>query len=207
MKKEIKFRDIILPNKRINFFVITVLILGVLSGSIFLMMLSNGDKESVILQIKNFFHSVSVSSIDNGQAFKNSLIINYLFVMFLWILGFSLIGVIVNIFITYIKGFFVGFSISSIFLTFGYKGVIAGFLYCIFGQFLNMIVVSIVSIYSFMFSYNLLRIIFSKKREGLMLKKYFIILMLSIIVSFVSSLFEAYLFPNILKLVIRIYGA
>ena len=75
MKKGKKLRDVILPNKGINYFVVTVMILGILSGSIFLMILSQTDKSNVILQIQSFFQNISKKSIDSGLAFKNSLII------------------------------------------------------------------------------------------------------------------------------------
>lgn len=207
MKKKTKLRDLILPNKRINFFVIMVLVLGILSGSIFLMISNETDKSSVIAQIQNFFANISNGSIDNGLALRNSLIINYIFVGLIWGLGLSMIGIIINIFITYIKGFLVGFSISSIFLTYGYKGILATILYTFPSQVLNMIVVMVLSIYSIMFAYNLLQIIVSKKNTNnrLMLKKYLVILMFCVIVSFISSLCEVYLFPNLLKLVISLY--
>ena len=164
------------------------------------------DKTSVITQIQAFFKNISNNSINNGLALRNSLIINYLFVGTIWILGLSMIGIIANIFLTYIKGFLVGFSISSIFLTYGYKGILAALLYTFPSQILNIIVVSILSIYSIMFAKNLLQIIISKQNNNrLMLKKYTVILMLCIILSFISSLLEVYVFPNILKLVIKYY--
>lgn len=206
-KNKTKLRDLILPNKKINYFIITILILGIISGSIFLMVSTETDKTSVITQIQTFFKNISTNSIDNGLALKNSLIINYLFVAAIWILGLSMIGIIINIFLTYIKGFLVGFSISSIFLTYNYKGILATLLYTFPSQILNIIVVSILSIYSIMFSKNLLQIIISKKNTNnrLMLKKYIVILMLCIILSFISSLLEVYIFPNLLKLVIKYY--
>lgn len=206
-QKEINLRELVLPNKRINFFVTTILILGILSGSIFLMMSNETDKSSVVMQIQTFFKNIADGSIDNGLALKNSLIINYIFVGIIWGLGLSMIGVIANIFLTYIKGFLVGFSISSIILTYGYKGVLASLLYTFPSQVLNIIIVVILSIYSIMFAKNLLQIIGSKGQGSnrLMLKKYVVILMFSIIVSFVSSVLEVYLFPNILKLVISFY--
>lgn len=206
-KNKTKLRDLILPNKKINYFIITILILGIISGSIFLMVSTETDKTSVITQIQTFFKNISTNSIDNGLALKNSLIINYLFVAAIWILGLSMIGIIINIFLTYIKGFLVGFSISSIFLTYNYKGILATLLYTFPSQILNIVVVSILSIYSIMFSKNLLQIIISKKNTNnrLMLKKYIVILMLCIILSFISSLLEVYIFPNLLKLVIKYY--
>ena len=172
MKKKYKLKELILPNKKINFFIMTIIVLGIISGSIFLIMLSKTDKNSIIFQIQTFFQNVAKGKIDNGLALRNSLIINYLFIAIIWILGFSLIGILINIFLTYIKGFIVGFSISSLFLTYGYKAVLASILYSFPSQILNIIVVSILSIYSIMFSQNILKIIVSKKGSNrLMLKK------------------------------------
>lgn len=206
MKKKTKLRELVFPSKKINFFVATILILGVLSGSIFLMMSSEVDKNSVMTQIQTFFTNVSKGSIDNGLALKNSFIINYLFVFSIWVLGLSMIGILLNIFLTYIKGFLVGFSISSIFLTYGYKGFLAILLYTFPSQIFNVIVVVVLSIYSIMFAKNLFQIILSKKGNNrFMLKKYLFILMCGIIVSFVSSLLEVYVFPKLLKFVISFY--
>ncbi len=207
MKKGKKLKELILPHKKINFFVTTILILGVLSGSIFLMMSNEADKSSVIAQIQNFFTNISQGNIDNGLALRNSLIINYVFVGLIWILGLSMVGIIATVFLTYIKGFLVGFSIASIILTYGYKGILASILYTFPSQIFNILVVIILTIYSIMFANNLFQIIISKKNGNnrLMLKKYFVILMLCVIVSFISSVLEVYLFPNILKLIIGFY--
>ncbi len=207
MKKKIKLRELILPNKKINFFVATIFILGIISGSIFLMMSNETDKNSVITQIQTFFTNISNNSIDNGLALKNSLIINYIFVASIWILGLSMVGILINIFLTYIKGFLVGFSISSIILTYGSKGILASLLYTFPSQILNIIVVIVLSIYSIMFASNLFQMIFSKKAPNhrTMLKKYCVILMGSIIISFTSSLLEVYFFPLLLKLIISLY--
>lgn len=205
-RQEPKLKDLIYPNKKINFFVTTILMLGILSGAIFLMLSNETDKSSVITQIQTFFKNIQSNSIDNVQALKNSLIINYIFIVSIWILGLSIIGVIVNIFFTYIKGFLVGFSISSIILTYGPKGILASLIYTFPSQILNIIVIITLSIYSLMFSSSLLKIITSKKGNNrIILKKYIIILMGCIIISFISSLLEVYIFPSILKLIISIY--
>ena len=205
-RQEPKLKDLIYPNKKINFFVTTILMLGILSGAIFLMLSNETDKNCVITQIQTFFKIIQANSIDNGLALKNSLIINYIFVASIWILGLSTIGVIINIFLTYIKGFLVGFSISSIILTYGPKGILASLIYTFPSQILNIIVIITLSIYSLMFSGNLLKIITSKKGNNrIILKKYIIILMGCIIISFISSLLEVYIFPSILKLIISIY--
>lgn len=199
--------NLILPNKIINLFVYSLIIVGIISGSIFLIISNETDKNSVIEQISNFFLNINTNNINNVQALKNSLIINYAFVLIIFSLGFSIIGVIVNIFLTYLKGFLVGFSISSIFLTYNYKGIVAAIIYTIPSQLLNIIVISILSIYSIMFSKHLITTITSKKptNSRRMLKKYTIIFGASIIITLISSLLEVYLFPYLLKLIISIY--
>lgn len=205
-KKKTKILDIILPSKKTNYFIITILVLGLISGSIFLVMLSETDKTSVINQIKTFFDNIANGSINSGLALKNSLIINYIFVLVIWILGLSIIGILFNVFLVYIKGFILGFSISSIIATYNYKAIPATLLYVFPQQVLNVIVICILAIYSVMFTKNLLAIIINKKNNNrLMLKKYTIILIFSIITSFISSASEVYLFPNLLKLIISLY--
>ena len=201
-KNKTKLMNLILPNKKVNLFIISIIILGIISGSIFLMLTSAADKNAVIEQIKTFMTNTNNNSINIGLALKNSLIINYVFTILIWTLGLSIIGVLVNIFLTFIKGFLVGFSISSLFLTYSYKGLFIALIYTFPIQIINIFVVSLLSIYSIMFSKNLLEIITSKKNNNrLMLKKYIVILSISVILSFISSLLEVYLFPNILRLI------
>ncbi len=206
MRKIRNFKEVILPNKGINYFVFMVMVLGILSGSIFMMILGEKDKSSVVLQIQSFFQSISSGSIDSGLALKNSLIINYLFLIIIWFFGFTLIGVICNIFLSYLKGFLVGFSISAILVSFGYKGVVAGILYGVFVQILNIFVIYVMTVYSLMFSYHLFRKICNKSIiRKRMFKRYLFILMICIVVSFISSFIEAFVFPNLLKVIIGLY--
>ena len=51
-KNKTKLMNLILPNKKTNLFIISTVILGIISGSIFLMIASTGDKNAVIEQIK-----------------------------------------------------------------------------------------------------------------------------------------------------------
>ena len=116
-------------------------------------------------------------------------------------------GVVVNIFLTYIKGFVVGFSVSSIILSYGSKGALAALLYVFPSQLFNCLVVIVLTIYSIMFSYNLLGIIVNKKKTNnrVMIKRYVVILLFCIVISFLSSVMEVYLFPNLLKVIISLY--
>ena len=206
-KNDKKLSNIILPNKKINFFVFTILILGLISGSIFLLNLNETDKHNTILQINNFVINLSKNKINIGQALKSSIIINYIFIFLIWVDGLSIIGVIFNIFLMYIKGFILGFSLSGILLCYKYSGLLLAIIYVLFGQLLSIIIIGVLTIYSIMFTKNFLNIIFSKtiKKRNYMIKKYTIILIFSIIFIFIASIFEVYVFPNVLKMIISFY--
>ena len=199
---------IILPNKKINLFVFFVIVLGIISGTIFLLAINTNDKELVTNQIINFITNVNENNINNFNAFKNSLVENIIFILIIWIFGMSVIGIIFNIFIMYLKGFVLGFTLSSFFLIYQYKGLLLGIIYLIPSMIINVIVTLIIGVYSIMLSIYLLKIIFMKDRSNNIknfLKKYFIILLICLILVLISSLCEGYLVPAIIKLVIKVF--
>lgn len=199
---------VILPNKKINLFVLFVIVLGIISGSIFLVALNDSDKDLVINQIFNFMSNINNNAISNTVAFKNALIENGIFIVIAWILGMSIIGIIFVIFFAYLRGFVIGFSVSSFFLVYKYKGLLAAFIYIFPTSIINIIVTLLVGVYSTLFVINLWKIIFIKDKSinmRVFLKKYFIILLISIVLCLISSLTEAYLFPSLLKLIVKVF--
>lgn len=205
MNKEIS--KLVLPNKKINYFTVSILILGFLCGCIFLILLSNADKTSTVNQVTSYFNGIKDGSFNSGLAFKNTLIINYLYIISIWVLGLSLIGLLFNIFIIYIKGFVVGFTISAMMLSFKIKGILSATLYLLFGQVFNILIILLVGIYSFSFSIQLIKILSSKKKvkNTGVVRKYLIILIGAIIFTFITSMLETFVLPNIIKIIIKLF--
>ena len=199
---------IILPNKKINIFVIFIIILGIISGSIFLVVLKDTDKTLIINRIESFMNNINTNNVNNIVAFKNVIIENLIFVLLIWILGMSIIGIIFNIFLIYLKGFIIGFSLSSFFFVYKYKGLLAGFIYAFTTSIINIIVSLILGVYSILFTINLWKIIFLREKNSDMkrfLKKYLIILIISLFLILISSITEGFLIPSLLKLVIKVF--
>ena len=134
---------IIMPNKKINLFVIFMLILGIISGCIFLMTIKDADKDIIINQINNFIKNINDNQINNNRGFLNSLYENYIYIFLVWILGTSIIGIIINIFLIYFKGFIYGFTISSFYIVFKYKGLLLSFIYVFPTIIINLIMITI----------------------------------------------------------------
>lgn len=203
-----RIKSIIFPSKKINYTVITILFLGVISGAIFSTIIDLNDKKLVLEKIELFISNIDTQSINSINAFKNSIITNLSYSLIIWILGMTIIGVIFNIFLLYLKGFIFGFSLSAFILTYSYKGIILSILYTIFGQLLNLIVIMILTIYSIMFTSNFLKQII-KSKQNLNIPRYFknytIIFLIAIIISLISSLSEAFLFPTLVNLIVKLF--
>lgn len=199
---------LILPNKKVNLFVIFIVILGIISGSLFLMVLNENDKSEVINEISTFMTNINTNNINNLNSFKNSLIEGMILIILSWILGMSIIGVIFNIFFIYMKSFIIGFSISSFILVYKYKGILSSLIYVIPSQLINILIILILGVYTLLFSKYLFKMIFLKDKTvnlGKFFKKYVLVFGICIILCVISSLCEAYLLPSLLKVIIKLF--
>ena len=199
---------LILPNKKVNLFVIFIVVLGIISGSLFLMVLNENDKSEVINEISTFMTNINTNNINNLNSFKNSLIEGMILIILSWILGMSIIGVIFNIFFIYMKSFTIGFSISSFILVYKYKGILSSLIYVIPSQLINILIILILGVYTLLFSKYLFKMIFLKDKTvnlGKFFKKYVLVFGICIILCVISSLCEAYLLPSLLKVMIQLF--
>lgn len=199
---------LILPNKKVNLFVIFIVVLGIISGSLFLMVLNENDKSEVINEISTFMANINTNNINNFNSFKNSLIEGMILIILSWILGMSIIGVIFNIFFIYMKSFTIGFSISSFILVYKYKGILSSLIYVIPSQLINILIILILGVYTLLFSKYLFKMIFFKDKTvnlGKFFKKYVLVFGICIILCVISSLCEAYLLPSLLKVMIKLF--
>ena len=201
-------KKILFPHHKINIFIITVLFLGIISGAIFSNIIDINNKNLVIDKINLFITNINTNNINTFSAFKNSIIINISYITIIWILGLTIIGIPFNVFLLYLKSFIFSFSISSFIITFGYIGITISTLYLLFGQLLNIITILIITIYSIMFTKNLLKTIIKNKTNNditKFFKTYLIILLFTIIISIISSISEVFIFPTLIKLIIKLF--
>ena len=206
MKRNNIFK-LIIPNTRTNIIAFSIFIIGIITGSIFILVINTNDKEIVTEHIINFFSNINSSSYSYLNSLKNMLSLNYFYVIVIWVLGLSILGILVNIFLTYLKGFIVGFTTSALIITYGFKSILAIILYIVPHTLINSLVIIVLTIYSMTFSRYLLVQIFQKKdmKTKNFMKKYLIILLIAVVLTLVSSISEVYLFPFLLKLIIKLY--
>lgn len=190
--------------KKIYLFFISIILLSIIFGFFFYFIISDGNKELVVGTQKDFFYSINSGGINYLSSFFNSVFSNFLYVFLIFILGLSVVGFIFIICIVLVKSFILGFSISSIVGTFGFKGIGLSFVYIFPHQILFLIVLLLMCFYGCGFCYKLFKYLFLRSVINFrkVSKKYLKVFSISLVCSFGCSLYEVFLLPNIISLII-----
>ena len=188
-------------DKKYVFFCIILIILGIITGSLFIVILNNSDKNIVIEYITSF-----IENINNVSILKNTLITNYICIFILIIIGYSCFLFPINILILFYKSFVIGFTISSFILTYKLKGILLATVYIIPHLIINILIFALITAFTLKLSLNMIKYIIKKKDVNIRqyFNKYFSLIFLSIFVITLTSLYESYLMPYLLILIIKI---
>lgn len=187
-------------NKRILNFTIGLALIGVISGSIFLTIISKNDQIMIKDYISSFINSIKDNHLDYISSFKNTLISNFSFSLIIFLFGISIIGIPIIYFMYFFKSFMIGFSLSSFVFTYKIKGILPSVFYII-PHLINFIFYTILVIYATKISILLYKIIFDKNNIKMknVIKKYLIYYIILLIFILISALMESFLVPFILS--------
>lgn len=201
-----KLKDKVKINKKISLFLFIILIIGVIFGAIYTVILSKTDKELVMEYLNNFVNKIKTNDLNYVGTLINTLISNISFIIIIWLLGISVIGIPISIIMFFSKAFILGFSITSIIYKYKLAGSLMSLLYIFPHQIINIFVYIILMIYSISLSLKMIYCIFKKKSIDfkLIMNKYTKILLFSIILISITSLIETYICPNLIKLIISL---
>lgn len=119
----------------------------------------------------------------------------------IWILGISIIGLPLVIGIFIFKSFITGFSISSIIYTYKLNGVLKTIFHIFPHQIVFLILLLLITFYASSFCIKLFNYLFLKKMINFkeVMHKYLKILLICVIGSIVSSLYEVYVSTYLLN--------
>ncbi len=205
-----KIMDKLLNNirfdKRYVLFSVVLVILGIITGSIFVVILNSTDKSLVIEYITSFVDTIKVNKFNYVDTFKNTIIINYSILLILSVVGFSYFLVPINILILFYKAFIIGFSLSSFVLTYKIKGLLLSILYIFPHLIINILIFSLLVAFTIKLSLSMIKCIIRKKQVNMRMyfNKYFNTLILFMILITISTLYESFIAPFILKFMINI---
>ena len=188
-------------NKYKYIFLFTIVILGIITGIILSNIISYNDKKEIGESISNYILNLKAHNLNYLSNLINSLSINFIYVILIFILSLSIIGIIFNPFILYFKSFIVGFSIGIMINIYGYAGILLGIFSVFPHEFINLLMYLFLSFYGIKLSINLFLLIFSKKQFNfsLYMKKFLKVICASSIILIISSLYETFLSDFVIK--------
>ena len=186
-------------NKKLVFFLLGLIAIGFLFGTIFITLINSSDKTLVKDYITKYI--TNINNVNYSKSLQNSLTNNLGFIFIIWLLGISVIGIPIILFILFSKAFTLGFSISSFILNYKAKGCLYALIYIFPSQIINMIMYLILTLYSISFSFKIIYSVINKSSLNFknMTGKYLKILIISIVICSLCSLYDVFIIPNILK--------
>ena len=187
-------------------FLIVLVLVGVGAGALFSLILSDGDKKLVTDYLNDFITNISKSNFNFNVSFFNTVIFTLGFALIIWLFGISIIGILFVLPFLFIKSFVLGFSIGSILINFKFKGILLSLAYVVPHHVVNIMVYILISAYSIMISYRLFNSMREKKNFDfkLFMNKYLFILLFSLSILFISSLYEVFVLPNIMHFIVNL---
>lgn len=176
-----------------------ITILSILLGILFPAILTTNNKELIKTSITDYFTAIDNNKIEYIKSLITILSNNIFVTISIWLLGISIIGIIIIIIEVFIKGFIVGFSLTSILVTYGIKGILISIIYTI-TNILSLLVTFLLSYYAISFSIMIYKTIFKKKNypKEIIVKRYIKIGLLALLSSIVISLIEVFIIPKVL---------
>ncbi len=207
MKKYMdKLKRNIYINKNLFVFLLVIVIVGIVAGSIFSAIIDSGDKKLVLDYLNSFFDNAKEGKLNYDTSITNTLVFTVGFALLMWLLGVSIIGFFVVIFMLFMKAFILGFSVSSIITAFGFKGILLAFVYAFPHHIINILVFILLTAYALIISFKLIKCITSKKPLDLkhIMRRYVIVLGVSMVLLVLTSLYEVYIVPKLLNIVMSI---
>lgn len=190
-----------IKTKKLFILVFAITLLCFLAGTLLISMLSKSNKELIINSLNNFYTSLKENKISSTNLLYKTMTSNLILNIIIWVLGISIIGIPIVIFILGFKSLSLGFTISSLIYTYKFNGLLKAIIYLI-PNIINIFIVFVLVYYSISFSINLFNYLFRKIEfnKRVIVKRYLKILIVAILLSILTSVTESFILPKLFNL-------
>jgi stage II sporulation protein M len=184
-------------------FIGVIFVTGVVFGAVMVGALSLEQKQEITRYLSNFFSIVDQGALsgDLAASFRDTLALHMKWVLIIWLLGMSVIGLPLILILDFLKGVLIGFSVGYMVGTMSWKGLLFA-LVSIVPQNLIVIPVFIVcSVTAVAFTVHLVKNRFIQKKGELFepLMRFSGVTLASGVLLVGVALFEAYMSPAMMK--------
>lgn len=190
-----------IKTKKLFILVFAITLLCFIAGILLISMLSKSNKELIINSLNNFYTSLKENKISSTNLLYKTMTSNLILNIIIWVLGISIIGIPIVIFILGFKSLSLGFTISSLIYTYKFNGLLKAIIYLI-PNIINIFIVFVLVYYSISFSINLFNYLFRKIEfnKRVIVKRYLKLLIVAILLSILTSVTESFILPKLFNL-------
>ena len=201
-----KLKSILKTNKQIIIFLLGLSIIAVIAGAFYITILNKTDQTLIEKSIIGFFDSIKNNNFNYMFSFKNAILNNIGFILLIWLLGISVIGIPIIIFLFFSKVFTLGFSISSIIFNYKLKGTLLSLFYVFPHHIINIYIYIVLIAYAISLSLKIIDSIIKRKIIDfkLVMNKYLYVLLISFIVIIITTLLEVFMVPSLMKFIMSV---
>ena len=196
----------IVENLKLYIIVITIFIIGIVAGVIFINNTNNMQMVEIQNYINNFVESLKNNyHIDKLELLKSSITDNFVLTIAMWFIGSTVIGIPIIFGIVIYRGFCIGYTVSAIVATLGVQKGILFLVSTIFLQNIIFIPVIICMTISCIKLYK--SIMKDRRRENIKLEivRHTISSVIFFVLLLIATIVEVYVSSNILMLSIKIF--
>lgn len=180
----------------IYLFMIILFLTGIIFGAIIVNSMNFVQKQDLFFYLERFFSQITDNQqVENGQILKSSFSYHAKYLLLLFLLGLSVIGLPLVWILLFIKGLVVGFSVGFIVNQLGTTGLFLAALSIAPQNILIIPVYIIAGSLSMIFSLTLLSKLFTRKISQPVFQpfgRYVMIFFILLAISFIAALLEAY---------------
>lgn len=177
-----------------------ITVISFIMGTLFISILSDNNQVLIKESIISYFNGIKTGDFTYLKSLYSILSSNLIMALFIWIMGISIVGILLVVLLLIYYSFITGFSLVSILYTYGFKGILVSIIYMI-PEVINLFVLFVLSYYSISFSILLFNYLFRKKdiNRKVVVARYLKYLIISLGIFIITSLISVFIIPNILK--------
>ncbi|WP_353892345.1 stage II sporulation protein M [Proteinivorax hydrogeniformans] len=192
-------------NAFIYYFLTLILVLGIAFGAVMVNRLPSQHSEPLVDELQFYFEVLEERpDLERQELLWQSFNSNARFVIICWLLGLTIIGIPIVVFMVFSRGMVLGFSVAFLFEQASLRGLVFSILAILPQNLLVLPGILIASVASLSFSWVLIMKVVKNKNIQVLphFRNYSVLCAVTLLIMLIAALVEAYITPAILRLIV-----
>ncbi|WP_138204506.1 stage II sporulation protein M [Haloimpatiens lingqiaonensis] len=184
---------------------IVCILIGMFLGVYCVKYMGQAEKNTLYEYLNKFVENISLTSAEPKEIFIQAIKNILPMILGIWFLGLTVIGIPIILIIDMVKGFTLGFSISSLINALGMKGIWMSIFGLIPQNIIYIPCIVFISVLAMEFSLSMVKNRLNKQWTTNVISKiasYSVIVMICTLICFIGFFIEGYIVPHIIKMIL-----